>query len=319
MLLLEYLEKKFPASTRTTLKRMVEARRVTINGRPASRLKQAVGAGDKVEVRDRPKAKGTSESRKPRERGGATVALKILHEDEDVIVLAKPPGLLTSTNERERRPTVAAKLREYLEETRPESRLGVIHRLDRDASGLIVFIKNAKAYHNLKRQFYPHTVDRIYTAVVEGLPAPTVGEIENLLFELPTGQVVQISDKSKGQIAVTEYGVLASLDIPNSRRRQPPIEMPLHDTPAQPLAYRALLRVKLQTGRKHQIRAHFASRKTPIVGDPLYGPDPEPVSPLLLAATALAFDHPATGERMRFEIEAPEGIRAMFPEACKPA
>ncbi len=123
MLLLEYLEKKFPASTRTTLKRMVESRRVTINGRPASRLKQAVGAGDKVEVRDRPKAKGTSESRKPRERGGATVALKILHEDEDVIVLAKPPGLLTSTNERERRPTVAAKLREYLEETSPESRL----------------------------------------------------------------------------------------------------------------------------------------------------------------------------------------------------
>ncbi len=182
-----------------------------------------------------------------------------------------------------------------------------------------MFSKNAKAYHNLKRQFYHHTVDRIYTAVVEGLPAPKVGKIENLLFELPTGQVVQISDKSKGQIAVTEYEVLASLDIPKSRRRQPPIEMPLHDTPAQPWAYRALLRVKLQTGRKHQIRAHFASRKTPIVGDPLYGPDPEPVSPLLLAATALAFDHPATGERMRFEIEAPEGIRAMFPEACKPA
>jgi 23S rRNA pseudouridine1911/1915/1917 synthase len=318
MLLLDYLVQKFPASTRTTLKKMVEARRVTVNGRAAYKLKQEVGPADRIEIRDKPKAKAPSDSRKPSARGGV-VALTILHEDEDVIVLVKPAGLLTSTNERERRPTVAAKLTAYLEETSPESRIGIVHRLDRDASGLIVFSKNAKAYHYLKHQFYHHTVERLYTAVVEGLPAPKVGKIENLLFELPTGQVVQISDSSKGQISITEYEVLQTLDIPKSRRRQPPIELPLHDTPAQPWAYRSLLRVKLETGRKHQIRAHFAARKTPIVGDPLYGPDPEPVSPLLLAATSLAFDHPTSGERMKFEIDPPKEILAIFPEAAKGA
>jgi 23S rRNA pseudouridine1911/1915/1917 synthase len=82
----------------------------------------------------------------------------------------------------------------------------------------------------------------------------------------------------------------------------------------QPWAYRSLVRVKLETGRKHQIRAHFASRKTPIVGDPLYGPDPEPVSPLLLAATELSFDHPATNERMTFRMDTPAEILEIFPK-----
>jgi 23S rRNA pseudouridine1911/1915/1917 synthase len=238
----------------------------------------------------------------------------ILHEDDDVIVLAKPAGLLTSTNERERRPTVAAKLTAYLKETSPKSQIGVIHRLDRDASGLLVFTKNPKAYHNLKRQFFHHTVDRVYTAVVEGLPSPKSGRIQNLLYELPNGRVVQISDRSKGQIAITDFEVVRTQGIPPSRRRQPPIELPLHDDPVQPWAYRSLVRVKLETGRKHQIRAHFASRKTPIVGDPLYGPDPEPVSPLLLAATELSFDHPTTGERMTFRMDTPPAILAIFPE-----
>ena len=314
MLLLDYLAQKFPDSTRTTLKKMVEARRVTINGRPAYKLKQEVTEADRIEIGERLKPKAPSDSRKPSGRGGVA-AIEIVHEDDDVIVLIKPAGLLTSTNERERRPTLAAKLTAYLEQTSPQSRIGIVHRLDRDASGLIVFSKNAKAYHYLKHQFYHHTVERLYTAVVEGLPSPKKGKIENLLFELPTGKVVQISDSSKGQISITEYEVVATLDIPKGRRRQPPIELPLHNTPVQPWAHRSLLRVKLETGRKHQIRAHFAARKTPIVGDRLYGPDPTPVSPLMLAATSLAFDHPTTGERMKFEAPPPKEILALFPDA----
>jgi 23S rRNA pseudouridine1911/1915/1917 synthase len=273
-----------------------------------------VRADDKIELLDRPRA-GPAAGRGSRHNSGegGPLPFQVLHEDEDVMVIVKPAGLLTSTNEREKRPTVAAMLRAYLMATEPNARLGIIHRLDRDARGLLVFSKNNGAYEHLKSQFYHHTVERLYTAVVEGQPTPKSGTIENLLYELPTGLVVQITDKSKGQIAVTHYETLQTLSIPPSRRRQPPIELPLHDKPAQPWAHRSLLRVKLQTGRKHQIRAHFAARKTPIVGDPFYGPDPTPVSPLLLAATGLAFDHPRTGERMKFEINPPEEVTALFP------
>src|SRR5215217_2822780 len=140
MLLLDYLVQKFPQSTRTTLKKMVDARRVTVNGKPAYRLKQEVSPEDKIELRDRPKApaKTGAAARKPKPKASAG-EVPILHEDDDVIVIAKPAGVLTSTNEREKRPTVAAKLKAYLEATSPESQIGIIHRLDRDASGLLVF------------------------------------------------------------------------------------------------------------------------------------------------------------------------------------
>lgn len=314
MFLLDYLVQKFPASKRTTLKKMVESKRVTINGRLASKLKETVEAEDKIELLDRPiKTPRAGRGARHGSGEGGPLPFPILHEDEEVLVIVKPPGLLTSTNEREKRPTVAAMLRAYLAMTHPEARLGIIHRLDRDASGLLAFSKHNGAYEHLKSQFYHHTVERLYTAVVEGQPTPKSGTIENLLYELPTGLVVQITDKSKGQIAITDYETVRMLSIPPSRRRQPPIELPLHDKPAQPWAHRSLLRVKLQTGRKHQIRAHFAARKTPIVGDPFYGPDPTPVSPLLLAATGLSFEHPRTGERMQFEIDPPDEVLKLFP------
>src|SRR5690349_18957348 len=119
MLLLEYLNQKFPDSTRTTLKRMVESRRVTINGRPARRLKDPIAPDDRIEILDRPK------KALPAKPG--QVSFPILHEDDDLIVVLKPPGLLTSTTARERRPTLAAKLRDYLTATQPSARLGVIH------------------------------------------------------------------------------------------------------------------------------------------------------------------------------------------------
>jgi 23S rRNA pseudouridine1911/1915/1917 synthase len=326
MLLLDHLVKKFPASTRTTLKRMVEGRRVRVNGRVATKLKEEVAEDAKVELLDKPsKTKGSSvtvggvkrAARGPAGRGKRTrnLSFPIVFEDADILVIHKPAGLLTSTNEREKRPTAVAELRNYLAETDPKAKVGIIHRLDRDASGLLVFTKHNEAFASLKSQFYHHTVERLYTIVLEGLPTPQKGTIENLLYELPTGLVVQIQDRSKGQIAVTDFETIRTLRIPPSRRRQPPIELPLHDKPVDPWSHRSLVRVKLQTGRKHQIRAHFAARKTPIVGDRLYGPDPEPVSPLLLAATSLAFDHPRTGERMKFEIEVPEAIRKVFADA----
>jgi 23S rRNA pseudouridine1911/1915/1917 synthase len=201
--------------------------------------------------------------------------LQIVHEDRDVLVLNKPAGLLTSTVPRERRPTLLAAVRQYL----PRARVGLIHRLDRDSSGLLVFSKSHPAYRALKSQFYHHTVTRIYTAVVQGIPSPPKETIQSRLVEWADGTVHSTRDPRKGELAVTEYEVVDKA------------------------SGRAVVRVKLQTGRKHQVRVHLSERGTPIVGDVLYGkPDP---AGLHLAATTLAFDHPRTGKRMEFHLPPP--------------
>jgi 23S rRNA pseudouridine1911/1915/1917 synthase len=325
MQLLEYLRQHHPQVKRTTFKRMLLERRISVNGRVATRLKTEIGPEDVVLVTDQPAAR---QRRPPKpapppprvsRRDPARMPLRIVHEDDDILVVLKPAGLLTSTTQRETRPTLAAMLTQYLIETSPGSRIGIIHRLDRDASGLLVFTKNAKAYHSLKKQLFNRTVDRVYTAVIEGVPTPKDGRIQNYLMELPTGIVVRTDDPSKGQFAVTDYELLGKVRLPRPKtvKKKPPAGTKARprtqDAPDEPPTHLSLLRIKLRTGRKHQIRAHFAARRTPIHGDPLYGPNPHPTIRMLLAATGLSFDHPRSKNRVSFEVEPPKEMRALFP------
>src|SRR5882672_10083194 len=149
--LLEWLVRKFPSAKKQTLRDMVGQGRVTINGRPAKTVKEAVGESDKVAV-----------GKKPERIRASIEPLKIVHEDEGVLVVVKPPGLLTSTTVRERRATAIAIVRDYLADREPRARPGIVHRLDRDATGLLVFSKNNAAHQSLKRQFFEHTVLREY-------------------------------------------------------------------------------------------------------------------------------------------------------------
>jgi 23S rRNA pseudouridine1911/1915/1917 synthase len=280
MLLLDYLQKKYPTAKKMTLKRMLEEGRVRVNGKPADRLKLELGDQDKVEVNERPITQRPRYTLAPLER---------VHEDADVLVVNKPPGLLTSTVLTEKRQTAIALIRRYLAEREPRARAGIIHRLDRDASGLLVFSKSNGAYEDLKRQFFHHTVERVYTAVVRGKPNPPAGVIRTHLIEMPDGSMRNTDESGKGQVAVTRYETIA-VRKGNS-----------------------LLRVKLETGRKHQIRAHLAKRGVPIAGDEVYGEPAESESRLLLCATMLAFDHPRTGQRMTFQIPPPGEIQKLFP------
>lgn len=277
MLLLEALIHRYPQAKKQTLRRMVEEGRVSLNGTPARSLKQAVGESDRLEIADRAR---------PQPR--TLDPLRLVHEDADVLVIDKPPGLLTSTNEKEWRPTAIAIIRRYLADTDPDARAGVIHRLDRDASGLLVFSKNNDAYEHLKTQFFRHDVKRIYTAVVHGTPHPPQARIQNHLVEHKDGTVHVTRMESKGEEAVTDYRVVASAD--------------------------GLSRVEvtLQTGRKHQIRVHLAARGHPIVGDAVYGKPPHPPR-LLLCATTLGFTHPRAGEPLTFQVPPPREIETLFP------
>ena len=167
---LEFLLTKFPTASRTTLRRMLAERRVVINDSAARSLKQTLSPADRIQVEEQAAPVRHSNP-----------ALDIIHEDADIIVVNKPAGLLTSTTARERRPTLWAMVRRHILAHHPRAQPGLIHRLDKDASGLLVFSRNHRAYQSLKRQFFDHTVDRIYAAVVIGTPNPPVGSIPHVL------------------------------------------------------------------------------------------------------------------------------------------
>jgi 23S rRNA pseudouridine1911/1915/1917 synthase len=269
---MDWLVRRYPAAKRQTLRRMVQAGRVSINGAPVSRINQAIAPGDLVEARDQPNSPAAAPKNLP---------FDIIYEDADLLVVTKPPGLLTSTGPREQRPTLLAHVRHYLKATDPAARPGLIHRLDRDASGLLVFSKTDQAYQSLKPQFFHHAVDRHYTAIVHGIPREPAGRIETQLVERTDGTIHTTRQIGKGMRAITEFEVLEK-----SKNR-------------------SLLRLKLHTGRKHQIRVHLAERGHAIVGDRIYGPPTKtPASRLMLAATHLGLTHPRTGKRIEFDCPA---------------
>jgi 23S rRNA pseudouridine1911/1915/1917 synthase len=264
-LLEQRLKQQFPTAKQTTLRQMLRDGRVRINGMAARRMKQPIGETDKIEVVSLP----------PPSRPIASVhPLKIIFEDDDLLIVDKPAGLLTSTVPRERRPTALAILRNY-------TPVGLIHRLDRDASGLLVFSKNEQAHRSLKRQFFLHSVQRTYIAITDGVPTPSAGRIQSRLVELPDGSVRTAVREGTGELAVTEYQTI---------QRQ---------------GGKAVVRATLHTGRKHQIRVHLSQRGAPIMGDSVYNPD-RPGSRLMLAAVVLGFVHPRTGHAVLYELEAPK-------------
>jgi 23S rRNA pseudouridine1911/1915/1917 synthase len=271
--LADWLRREYPQARQNTLRQMLYAKRVKVNGIVARKMTQPVADTDRVEVAD--KVRTVAVPRNPIQ------PMDLIYEDADLLVVHKPAGLLTSTVPNEKRPTALAILSRYLYETDPEANLGLIHRLDRDASGLLVFSKDPQVFTSLKHQFYKHAVRREYVAITHGVPTPVSGRIESFLVELPDGSVRSTRKPGSGQRAVTDYRTLARGNG------------------------QAAVRVTLQTGRKHQIRAHLHERKVPIVGDRMYGNTGD-APRLMLAAVLLGFKHPVSGEAVVFEMAIPK-------------
>ena len=289
---------------------MVSAGRVLINRQPAKKLTQTLAEQDVVAILDKAEGRGAA----PRQSSRAD--FPIVHEDADILVVDKPAGLLTSTVPAERRPTLLAQVSDYLAAHDPKARVGLIHRLDRDASGLLIFSKNPASFRALKQAFLRHEVERVYAAVVAGRPRPPAGRIESHLIERADGTVRSTREPAgpfdrlragpfdrlrAGQWAVTEYETVRSRELPGR-------------------GWVTLLKVTLHTGRKHQIRAHLAEQGTPIVGDALYNTieanpsKPAAPSRLMLAAVRLAVTHPRTGRRLAFDLPLPRGFAAVMAD-----
>lgn len=266
MRLLTKLQILFPDSSGRTRKRWVEAGRVRVNGEVVRRADAELGEGDTVELgMPVPRLVGS---------------LRRVHEDDDLIVIDKPPGLLTIATERERERTAYRMLAG--ERAAPAARrLYIVHRLDRETSGLLCFAKSLVAKRALQAQFAARSVTRIYAALVEGRVTHDEGVLRDRLHEDRSLRVHATADRRVGKEAVTRYRVL-------ERRRET-----------------TLLELSLVTGRRAQIRVQLARAGHPILGDRAHGSRRDPLHRLCLHATRLAFRHPRNGATVTFESAPP--------------
>jgi 23S rRNA pseudouridine1911/1915/1917 synthase len=270
--LLDALTQLYPDSSRTTLRQMLQKGRIRVNGETEKDAKRLLDPDEILEVMAR------SDQRV------LPPGIAILHEDRDIIVILKSQGLLTVATEREREATAQAYLNAYLGSV-GEDRIQVVHRLDRDTSGVLVFGKNFFARERLKEQFMVHSVERIYVAIIEGTIEPQEGTIESDLFEQRDLKMVSVEAHPDAKHAVTHYRTIST---------KGPYSM---------------IEVTLETGRKNQIRAHLSEAGHPVAGDKMYGAKTNPLGRLGLHAKLLGFDHPTTGKHLVFTAPLPRSFR----------
>jgi RluA family pseudouridine synthase len=287
--LLDHLRTRFPQAKTNTLRDMVAGKRVTVNGVPARSMKQPIAPGDTVDVADRDAA--------PTRQVTLTQGLRLVHMDSHVVLVDKPHGLLSATDAKEQRPTALKILTAYFQKQNAKNQVHLIHRLDKDASGLLLFARTWDAFRSLKQQFFEHSITRRYDVIVHGIPKKLEDRLESLLLEDPeTGVVRPTKDMKAGKLAILDYQLLQS-------------------DPVKKIAH---LRCTLFTGRKHQIRVQLQALGHPVLADPLYGyrnrpPTPdEPPHRLALHASHLTFAHPQSHRKVSFDSPMPGGFAHLF-------
>jgi len=288
-----------PALTRSRVKALIEGRRVTsADGRTVEEPSRKVKTGERYVV-DIP-------APDPAEPEPQAIALDILHEDDDLLVLNKPPGLVVHPAPGNPDKTLVNALLAHcgasLSGIGGVRRPGIVHRLDKDTSGVMVVAKNDQSHHRLSRLFAKHDLTRIYKALVWGGPTSRQGTIDAPIARHPVDRKRMAVRSSGGKAAVTDYWL--------EQRFGPPLK---------PVA--SLLGCQLHTGRTHQVRVHLAHLGSPVVGDPVYGRNRRPSGPLAsvaafprqaLHAQVLEFAHPRSGRPMKFEAEMPKDFKDLL-------
>ena len=275
--LLQCLEQKLSDHKRSSLKAMMKYGQVAVNGVPTSQFDVTVQPGDEMSVNfTRPFVTFSH----PR--------IRLVYEDDDIIVVHKGSGILSVGTDNRSDGTAYSIVRNYLKNKDPHLKLFIIHRLDRDTSGLMMFAKNIEAKEAMQHNWNNMVLSRTYVAVVEGKVEEESGTVRRYLAETSQYEVYSTQNPEEGQLAITRY---KRLDCRHGY---------------------SLMELSLDTGRKNQIRVHMKDLGHPIVGDRKYGAKSSPLRRMALHARTLRFVHPVTRKDMLFETPIPSRFLSLL-------
>ena len=284
--------------SRERVKALIGEGRVLVEGAPATSASQKIVAGSAFAIH---LPSPESPQALPQD-----IPIAVVHEDEHLIVVDKPAGMVVHPAAGNREGTLVNALLHHcsgrLSGIGGVARPGIVHRIDKDTSGLLVVAKSDAAHEGLARQFAAHSLERAYLAVVNGHPVPRAGTIEGRIGRSDSDRkkmALLRKNSSRGKHAITHYKVTEDLEGCS------------------------LVECRLETGRTHQVRVHLAAIGHSLLGDPVYGRASARLRPLLdrlgfrrqaLHAAVLGFVHPVTGTPLRFSSELPADMRELIDE-----
>jgi 23S rRNA pseudouridine1911/1915/1917 synthase len=277
--LLKFLHSQFPNKSRTTIKSFLAHRQVAVDHHTVSHYNYPLVPGQIVTVTFGIIPEET------RHRG-----LRILFEDPYMIVIEKEAGMLSIATSKEKMLTAYSILSDHVKKENPANRIFVIHRLDRDTSGVMIFAKSEEVQSIFQREWQDIVIERTYIAVVEGDVIKDERTIRSYLKENKALVMYSTSNPEEGVVAITHYKVLMRS------------------------AEYSLLEIRLETGRKNQIRIHMKDMGHPVAGDKKYGSRQNPIGRTALHARVLSFIHPVTHHEVRYETAIPKRFLSLFKE-----
>lgn len=259
--------------SKNKIKSLLKYQNILVNGKITTKYNHILNKNDRVEITNK---------RMPNIKN-----IEVIYEDNEFLVVNKKPNLLTVSTEKEKNRTLFANVYDYVKELDKHNKIFIVHRLDKETSGIVLFAKNQKIKDLLQEKWNDIVTLREYQAVVEGKITPSSGEKRMYLKENKEKVVYKTNDKEQGKLAITKYKTITS----NEKY--------------------SLVTLEILTGRKNQIRVAMQDLKTPIVGDKKYKAKTDPLKRLMLHATKLEFIHPITKKKYKFTSNIPNSFNTL--------
>lgn len=276
--LLTFLLDNFTSMSRNNIKKLLANQQILVNGAAVRQFDFLLAKGDIVSI----------SPYKIRKDGKRVSKLKILYEDDELIVINKPAGLLTIATDKEKEQTAYRLMMDYVREENPKNRVFVVHRLDKETSGVLLFSKSENLKDLLQDRWNDLVQTREYIAICEGIFNKKEGTRVSYLLPTKTNLMFSSHKPNDGQKAITHYQVIEENE-----------------------EY-SILKVKIDTGRKNQIRVHMKDLGHNVVGDDKYGSEKNPINRLGLHARVLEFEHPVNDKHFKFIADVPKEFLDLF-------